>query len=161
MSRGEAWCVHAAALLVGGTGVVYGWMRYFAEPLDELALVNHPLQPLLQALHVLFAPLLVFACGLVWRDHVWRRLRSRESERRLTGHGLLWLLFPMLLSGYLVQVTSGGLRSSSIAVHVASSSVWTLGYLAHQLARRRGAAQVRSGKTAPVSESAAASRRSA
>ena len=63
MTRTEAWFSHVAAALVGGTGLVYGWMRYFAESDDPFAIANHPWQPHFQHLHVLTAPLLVFACG--------------------------------------------------------------------------------------------------
>ncbi|HXO18770.1 MAG TPA: hypothetical protein VOA87_02470, partial [Thermoanaerobaculia bacterium] len=71
MTRLEAWTVHAATILVGSTGLVYAWMRYLLAPADPFAVVNHPLQPLVQHLHVLAAPLLVFAVGLIWRRHVW------------------------------------------------------------------------------------------
>ena len=63
MTRAEAWLQHLANVLVGGTGLVYGWMRYFAEPADEFSVVNHPWQPDLHSLHVITAPLLVFASG--------------------------------------------------------------------------------------------------
>ena len=68
--------LHVASLLVAGTGLVYGWVRYLAVPADEFALVNHPAQPALQALHVLTAPPLLFLWGVVWRGHVWPRLRG-------------------------------------------------------------------------------------
>ncbi len=89
MSRGEAWLQHVANVLVGGTGLVYGWMRYFASPFDEFARVNHPWQPDLQGLHVVTAPLLVFASGLIWRDHVWKRVRSGFRPRRRLGDPVL------------------------------------------------------------------------
>ena len=38
MTRGEAWFTHASSVLVGGTGLVFGWMLYFAEPTDEFAI---------------------------------------------------------------------------------------------------------------------------
>jgi hypothetical protein len=141
MTRAEAWFTHASALLVGGTGLVYGWMRYCVEPADELALVHHPLEPTLQAAHILLAPLLVFAGGLLWREHIWGRLRAGASPRRPTGVLLLALLAPMVASGYLVQTTTSDLgRELSVWVHATSGAVWALGYGIHLLApRRRGA----------------------
>jgi hypothetical protein len=53
----------AANLLVGGTGLVYGWFRYFVTSDDPYAVVNHPAQPLWHHLHLWTAPLLVFAFG--------------------------------------------------------------------------------------------------
>ena len=28
MTRGEAWLTHVSTVLAGGTGLVYGWMRF-------------------------------------------------------------------------------------------------------------------------------------
>ena len=67
MTRAEAWCLWLASLLVGGTGIVYAVMRYACTPADPFAVVNHPWQPQAQHWHVLLAPTLVFALGLIWR----------------------------------------------------------------------------------------------
>ena len=70
MSRSERLFLHVANGLVGGTGLVYAAMRYLMNPTDEWSVVNHPWQPHVQHLHVLVAPLLVFAAGLIWSRHV-------------------------------------------------------------------------------------------
>jgi hypothetical protein len=136
MTRTEAWCIHLAALGVGGTGLVYGWMRYLCEPADELALVNHPLEPTLQHLHLWLAPLLVFTVGLVWTDHVWKRVRTGFPNRRRTGLVLFALFWPMVLSGVGVQVLADE-RAHALAVwtHALASAAWTLGYGVHLLTR--------------------------
>jgi len=134
MTRAEAWLLHASTLLVGGTGVVYAWMRYFAKPTDPEALANHPWQPATQGLHVVLAPALVFACGLVWRDHVWTRIRSGYPTRRRSGISLALVVIPMIASGYLLQVSGGEpWRAIWIGVHLAASGGWLLGYALHQL----------------------------
>jgi hypothetical protein len=141
MTRAEAWGLHLAALAVGGTGLVYGWMRYFAEPADELALVNHPLEPRLQQLHLLLAPLLVFACALIWSDHVWKRVRTGHAARRPTGLVLAALFFPMVLSGAWVQMAVGErVRAIAVWTHAGSSTLWCLAYLVH-LGSPRGSAE--------------------
>ena len=137
MTKAEAWFSHAATILVGGTGVVYGWMRYFAEPADEFAVVNHPLEPTTLHLHILFAPLVIFACGLVWREHVWQRLVGGSPGRRKTGLLLLGVFAPMAVTGYLIQVSTSELwRDVWIYVHVATSILWIVGYGVHQLTPR-------------------------
>lgn len=137
MTRGAAWSVHLAALCVGGTGLVYGWMRYFAEPADEFALVNHPLEPTFQHLHLLLAPLLVFVVGLVWSEHVWQRARSGLPGRRPTGLALLALFFPLVLSGVWVQVaTAERARTLAVWTHALSGTLWCAAYLVHLLSRR-------------------------
>lgn len=145
MTRQTAWFVHVTSALVAGTGLVYGWMAYFATPEDEFAVVGHPFQPTFQHLHVLAAPFLVFACGLVWKSHVWSRIRSGFRHHRRTGIALAALLLPMIASGYLLQVTTDEtLRTAWVWTHVSTSCVWTVVYVAHQVLRRSPASAVES-----------------
>jgi hypothetical protein len=152
MTRGQAWTVHLAAAGVGGTGLVYAWMRYLCVPEDELALVNHPLQPSVQHLHLWLAPLLVFGVGLLWSEHAWARVRSGFPVRRPTGLVLFAIFWPMVVSGVAVQVVADE-RARTIAVwsHVVSGVFWVLAYVLHMLTRR--------GKTGPSPASTARSSR--
>ena len=137
MSRAVAWLVHASVALAGATGLVYGWMRYLVEPADEWAVVNHPLEPTVKALHILLVPLALFACGLVWRGHVWGRIRSGFRHRRRTGILLAALLLPMAASGYLLQVsTDETWRAVWMWTHGITGVAWVLAYLVHQLSGR-------------------------
>lgn len=140
MTRTEAWCVHLATLGVGGTGLVYAWMRYLCVPEDELALVNHPLEPLTQHLHLWLAPLLVFAVGLLWRSHVWQRIRSGFAARRPSGLVLFALFWPMVLSGVWVQLAESE-RARTLAVwsHALGGTLWCLAYLLHLVSPRPSA----------------------
>jgi len=133
VTRAETAIVHLANALVGVTGVVYAVMRYLLEPADEWAVVNHPWQPHVQHLHVLAAPLMVFALGLIWSRHVASRL-SNGREGRGTGLGLLVVFVPMVVSGYLIQVAvEPSWRSAWIGVHLASSTLWLVVFVAHRL----------------------------
>jgi len=141
VARSEAWTTHIATLLVGGTGLVYAWMIYLLEPTDPYAAVNHPWQPHLQHLHVLTAPLLVFAAGLLWRRHVWASWKGGVQERRRSGLSLALTVAPMVVSGYLLQTAVDETwRKIWVWVHLAASALWILGYLVHQLTPRRRAA---------------------
>jgi hypothetical protein len=132
MNRWEARLQHAANLLVGGTGIVYAVMRYMMDPADEWAVVNHPWQPHIQHLHVLTAPLLVFACGLIWNHHVTGNLTRGERRGRRTGPGLLLALVPMVVSGYLIQTTvTETWRQVWIVAHLIASTAWMLAFAAH------------------------------
>jgi hypothetical protein len=134
VSRLEAWLMHTATLLVGGTGLIYAWMRYLVHPVDPFAVVNHPLQPFVQHLHVLVAPLLVFAAGMVWHRHAWSHWRQGVEHRRRSGGSLLFTLVPMVVSGYLIQTAvDSGWRRIWVIVHLAASGLWLAGYLAHQV----------------------------
>lgn len=136
MSRLEMRFFHAAALAVGGTGLVYAVFLYLLEPSDPYAVVNHPWQPVVQHAHVWAAPLLVFAVGLIWREHVWKHFRTGVPARRLSGLTLLGTLVPMVASGYLLQTAVDPTwRKVWLAVHLAASGLWLAGYAGHWVAR--------------------------
>lgn len=138
MTKLDALCLRLATLLVGLTGLVYAWMKYFAKPGDPFAVVNHPWQPAVQHLHVVLAPLLVFAVGLVWKGHVAASLRLDVRERHRTGLGLALTFVPMAASGYLLQIaTDAAWRKAWVVVHLVASGLWLVGFLAHQLLRLR------------------------
>jgi hypothetical protein len=126
--------LHVSNLLVGGTGLVYAWMLYLVKPEDPYAVVNHPLQPQAQHLHILVAPLLVFTAGLIWRRHIWPQWKW-GTERRRSGLSLIVLLAPMIVSGSLIQTAvDAQWRKAWVAVHLATSLLWLAGYLVHQAA---------------------------
>jgi len=137
MTRFEAWALHAANLLVGGTGIAWAVLRYGFESEDPYALANHPLEPLARHAHVLLAPLLVFACGLIWQAHVWPRVRGGFAQRRSSGLALASTCAPMIASGYLLQIAeSDGWRAAWLWVHLASSALWITAYVLHLSTRR-------------------------
>ena len=137
MSRLEAWFHHLANLLVGGTGAAYAWTLYFCQPEDEFALVNHPWQPGLHHAHLWTAPLLVFSAGVLWKQHALRRLRQPGGGRKSSRLGMLSTLWPMVLSGALIQTAvEPAWRQTWLIVHLASSALWIGASLGHQLRRR-------------------------
>ncbi len=144
MTPGAKRLLHVANLTVGGTGLVYAWMLYLAEPAEPdpfaIAALHHPWQPAVKNLHVLFAPLLVFAIGLIWSDHVWKRVRSGFPLRRRVGLTLAALAAPMIASGYLLQTSVDETwHDVWVWTHVGSSTLWIAAYLAHLAGRRRAA----------------------
>ena len=133
MSRGQMVFLHLANLAVSGTGLIYAWMSYLLQPVDEWAVVNHPWQPLVQHLHVLSAPLLVFAIGLIWSVHALAKLRNGRRGRA-SGLGLMALFLPMAASGYLLQVAvDPEWRRRWIVIHIVSSLLWVGALAVHQV----------------------------
>ena len=95
-------------------------------------------------LFFLFAAILVFAAGLVFRTHALKRLKAPHSCRRRTGWVLLLSLLPMIASGYLLQISGDEIwRRVWIVCHVATSIAWMAGYIIHQLQPRGAAPGVR------------------
>ena len=134
MSRLERWLVHLSTLLVGGTGLVYAVMKYGMEPADPFSVVNHPLQPYMLSLHLVSAPLLVLAVGVIWKGHIAGGWRSGSLRGRFSGAGLVLTFLPMAFSGYLLQAaTSLPWRRTWLIVHLASSGIWLLMFVGHQV----------------------------
>lgn len=132
MSRIEAWLLHLGSLLVGGTGLVYAWMRYFATPADPDAVVSHPWQPMVQHLHVLTAPLLVLAIGALFHSHAWTALRLGVRDGRASGLAMLVAALPMIASGYLLQTAvEPGWRRLWVGIHLVAAGLWIAGHLVH------------------------------
>lgn len=151
MSRGEVVVLHLSNAAVVATGVALAVMAYLMEPAEDWAVVNHPWQPLAQHLHVLAAPWLVFAVGLVWLSHVVSRLRNGRRGRK-TGLALLIGFVAMAVSGYAMQVVVGeGLRSAWAAVHLAASATW-MGAFALHLVRVLVERRAEAVETAPDDE---------
>lgn len=132
LSRAETWLVHAATVTVGLSGLAYAWFRYVAAPADPYAVVNHPWQPATQHLHVLAAPLLVFAAGLLWRPHVAPGLRRPGARSRRSGLTLTLAAAPMIASGYLLQVAAEApWRRAWGLIHTGVSIAWLAGMALH------------------------------
>src|SRR5262249_18552710 len=76
--------VHASTLAVAATGLAYAAFKHLMVNDDPFSAVNHPLQPWALKLHVLAAPVLVFAVGMIFKDHVVAKYRNgvtRASRR--------------------------------------------------------------------------------
>ncbi len=137
MSTPERFLHHCANILVGGTGLVYAWMLYFATPTDEFSIWNHPWQGGFHDAHVLLAPFLVLTFGVVWNSHAGARLRRGNGSNRFSGIGMLVTFIPMVCSGYLLQVTvEESWRVAWLWIHLASSGLWLAAYLFHVLFKR-------------------------
>ena len=137
MSRWELFLLHASALAIAISGVVYGVMKYAMTGSDPDSPLGHPWQPGVLKAHVLAAPFLVFALGLVARGHALPKLKSGEKTGKKSGVSLLGLVAPLVLSGYAVQVFTGdSLRRGTGWAHTALGAVWVLAYGAHLLKKR-------------------------
>ena len=136
MKRWELFLLHASALAIAISGVVYGFMKYAMTGSDPDSPLGHPWQPGVLKAHVLAAPFLVFAFGLVARGHALPKWKSGETPGKTTGGSLLGLAAPLVLSGYALQVLTGdALRKGMGWGHTAAGVLYVLGYAAHLLKR--------------------------
>ncbi|HJW32468.1 MAG TPA: hypothetical protein VJ505_03790 [Holophagaceae bacterium] len=134
MNRFERLALHGGAWLTGLSGLGYGWLRYFKVVQGEFGPEPHPLQSVVQHAHVLAAPLLLFALGMMVRGHFAVKLRVLSKEGRRTGWGLALLIGPMVLAGYGVQVvTTPTWRMALAWIHGVASCLFLLAYAGHGL----------------------------
>lgn len=131
MSPLERWALHLAALATAGTGLMDGLLRWFGQRAGEFGPEAHPWLGPAQHLHVLVAPLLLFCLGMAVRGHVQARLR-KGAEGRRTGLAAVFLIAPMVLSGYGIQVvTVPAWRTALAWAHGIGAGLFLLAYLAH------------------------------
>lgn len=132
MSRLERFSLHAAALAVALTGLLYGWLKYFHQRAGDFGPEPYPLQGLAQHAHVLAGPFLVFGFGMMVRGHVVPALRSGTARGRATGIGLAALLAPLVVSGYGVQVCVDPAWRTALAwVHGPAALAFLAAYAGH------------------------------
>jgi hypothetical protein len=141
VSRFERLLLHLSIALSAWSGIVYWIMRDVLRRTDPYSVLGHPWQPHVLALHVLVGPFVVFALGLIAREHIVGRVRNGASiAGRRSGVIAILLAAPMILTGYLVQVvTSPSGRPLLGWTHLASGLAFTLLFGAHlwRTARRR------------------------
>lgn len=127
--------LHATAAAAAVTGGVYGWFRYFGQRLGDFGLEPSSWQGAWQHAHVLAAPFLLFMLGVSARGHLMLKLRAGGREGRRTGLALAFLIGPMAMAGFGIQVVTDERWRLAVAwIHGLSASVFTLGYLAHLIA---------------------------
>lgn len=139
----EKWLLIASSAATGITGIVYAWMKYLVESAEPWAVINHPWEPWVLKAHILVAPVMVFAVGLVTVGHIWKHFRNRVEARRMSGLTLMAVLVPMVLSGYLIQaVTGAGWLLALVVAHLVTGGLYLVGLGVHWavgLRRRNGA----------------------
>lgn len=103
---------------------------------SEYGLLPHPLQSYFQGIHIVFSPLLIFAFGLLFKDHIVKMYKNALYKRK-TGITLVLTMTVMIISGYLVQVIYQAQSKELVAIiHIAISALFTLAYLIHHLFKR-------------------------
>jgi hypothetical protein len=116
------------------TGTAFFAMKYLMPAArDPFSVIHHPWQPHALMLHVIVAPVAVFALGLIARGHILDRIQdARQRRGRTTGLLIVGLAAPMIAAGYLLQVvTEPGARRVLVGVHVVSGALYALLFAGH------------------------------
>lgn len=138
MSRIQLVWLHVSTILTAATGIVFAVMKYLLTSSDEFAVANHPLQPHMLSAHVVVAPILLFLLGWTFSNHMLPKSRFGDETNRRTGTAAMWLIAPMTLSAYLMQIaTHETLRQAMAIAHDATSVLFVIAYAAHVVIGRR------------------------
>ena len=130
--------MHVAHLLVAGTGLVYGVLKYFFIIEGEYGPEPHAAQGWWQHAHVITAPLLALLLGAFLRAHAWPLWKKKIQEGRKSGIGLMGFILPMVFSGYLIQIAMSDLwRTIFVWIHVVVSCLWVVAYAVHYWVHKR------------------------
>lgn len=134
MNAFQKWLLLGSSAATAGTGIAYGWMKYLLVPSEPWAVINHPLEPWMLKAHILVAPVMVFAVGLIAAGHIWTHFRSGLRVRRRTGLTTMAVLVPMTATGYLIQaVTQAGWLQAMVVAHLVTSGLYMVGLGGHWL----------------------------
>jgi hypothetical protein len=132
MKRWERWTFNALSLAVVVTGFAYLWMKYVMQTDDPFAVVNHPWQTSMLSMHVVASPAFILMFGIIFNSHVMKKLGATRLPNRRSGLVSLGTFAAMIVSGYLLQVSSSeGWLQGLVVVHVASGAVFAIVYAAH------------------------------
>ena len=132
MSRLQLIWLHLTVALTAITGVVFAVMKYLLQSDDEFSVVNHPLQPHMLAIHVVVAPAVLFILGWAFSNHMLPKWRFGDGRNKRTGLAAMWLIAPMALSGYLLQVSvNETLREVMAWAHGITSAIFVIAYVMH------------------------------
>ena len=130
----EQWAFNGLHGVVTGSGIAYFYMKYLATAVDPFAVINHPWQPAMLALHLLAAPFFIAFFGMLFRSHTLKKLTSPNAGNRRSGWASLLSFSAMALSGYLLQVASTPeLVTVMVWAHASTSVVFVVGYSLHLL----------------------------
>jgi hypothetical protein len=134
MNRLEAWLLHLSTIVLTITGAVYAYTHYLMKPLDPFSVINSPIEPYLLDIHIIAAPVLVVAIGIILHSHILFKIEGGSRPARKSGIILIPLFLIMAASGYILQITSGAMNRAFFWIHLGSGSLWAIAYAAHHLA---------------------------
>ncbi|MCF8059417.1 MAG: hypothetical protein K9K67_08980 [Bacteriovoracaceae bacterium] len=128
---------HLASYLSILSGLGYFIVIEYFKLETPYGLRPHSSQGLWQAFHILVVPALVFAIGLLWREHIYVKLKATTRFKRISGIGLLASFLIMTFSGYFLIVSKNQFFIDlNKYLHLASSLLWLLFYLYHHFKKK-------------------------
>ncbi len=142
MNGFEKWALGLTTATTAITGLGLFITKYLMQTDDPWAVINHPLQPWFLKAHILVAPALIFALGMIAARHAWPYLKTGLRSGLRSGIVTTLVTVPMVLSGHLIQIiTAPGWLKGIAVLHIATAFLFTATLVGHRLRvrwRRRG-----------------------
>ena len=130
--RFERWGFNAAYAAMTVSGAAYFGMKYLMATDDPFAVVNHPWEPTMLALHVVAGPVAIALFSLAFRSHGLPKVWQATAVNRKSGLVAAAVLVVLVASGYLNQVaTHPTVLQASIWTHVGAGGVFAVTYAIH------------------------------
>ena len=137
ISRFERWLLWLSTAGTLVTGVAYWWMKDMMTAAEPWAVINHPLQPWMLKAHILVAPVLVFAVGLITTRHIWKHFRQGVKKGRRSGLIAAATFAALVVTGYVLQVVTGETLLRVLGwTHLGLGIIYSAGLAAHWPATR-------------------------
>ncbi len=119
-------------LVVSIIGILYFFYDFFLKVETPFGLRPHPQTSSLLHLHIITVPLLLIMFGILWKGHIYSKLKSDHKERKRSGVAILILFSLMCLSGYMLQLALGVSIDQNLGLfHTALSLCWLIFSLWH------------------------------
>lgn len=138
MSPFERALLAASIALSGATGLTV-WLMKRLLPRDPFAAAGGAWEPVILGLHVLAGPVVIFAIGLVSREHIVAHLREGVAYGRVSGSGSILFAAAAIATGYVLEVvTAEGPRGALVWVHLGSGLLFLASFAIHFVRGLRG-----------------------
>ena len=115
------------------SGIILTSIEYLLPPAkNDFSIIKHPWEQIIQKIHIFFAPLFIFMLGHLVYQHAIPKFLSKDKHLKKTGTTLLLLVFPAIISGYLIQIIPNRfIINICIWIHIISSMAFTLILIYH------------------------------
>ena len=144
MNAFERWSIRLTSLALAVSGLGFMWGRYLVVSDDPFAIINHPAQTWFLKVHVVAAPLFMFAFGAIAVRHVWVHIRGRGRLARRSGYLTVGSAAPAIVTGYVIQIATAAWLVRWLEVsHEVAGVALIAGLSAHLVVIRRWAAPTR------------------
>lgn len=119
-------------LAISIIGLIYFYFDFFLKVKTPFGLRPHPQTSTLLHMHIITVPLLLIMFGVLWKGHIYKKLKVGLKKRKKSGIAILIFFILMCVSGYALQIALGVEIDKNLGLfHTALSVLWLMFSLWH------------------------------